>query len=274
MSVVITAKHTVVRTVCDSQHHVVIHVGILRASIHFVDTGDTSQVKNGLTIHGGTLTTTIGFIYLKCTYRCWSRCILLVFFQHGYGHLTNITLGIAASKDCMNGTAMNIYLCFSRAISIVGYAILFRIKWLIGIRCHPLRTILMETHIGSRVRTVCAIDVYRSCTITTTEHLAYLVGFIDNDIGCRRRGCITTTIDLLDTGKVTAVDDHFGIGLCLSFFNSRCRISWLVGCHIPTSINCGYIIGRICLTCRLGMRVIIPKSLKHVYLYFATGRTT
>ena len=56
-------------------------------------------------------------------------------------------------------------------------------------------------------------------TVTTAEHVSYLVGTIDIDAGLGYGSGITTAIDILDTRITTAVDDD------MRLLASRCIVS-------------------------------------------------
>ena len=84
------------------------------------------------------------------------------------------------------------------------------------------------SHIGTRILIPLAVFFIDIFTVTTTKCLMDFVGSINSNHICRSRSSITATINLLDAGHITTINDDLRILV---------RICWLIHGQVTTAID-------------------------------------
>ena len=152
--------------------------------------------------------------------------------------------------------------------------------------------IVLISHIGTRVLmpdfSIAFLQNEGVRAITTTEHFTDLVGSIHLNVCGRGRGSITATIDLIDAGSTTTVDNDLSpLSRILVVGRYRCFCSrnstgshWCIRGQVSTAINCLHIISagssmisnRIFIVDGVMFRISILRS-EHMYSYSTLRRT-
>ena len=105
--------------------------------------------------------------------------------------------------------------------------------------------IVIVAHVGTWVLVIRGAYLVAVLTVTATEDLVDFPRSIDQYRRGRGRGRIAAAIDLLDTGHVAAVDNHFGILRCCLIVGLGavfCRSVRFVLCQVTTAIDSQYIV--------------------------------
>ena len=216
----------------------------LCTTIYFIYLGHTSQLQDCPTVHLGSFTATVCSTNNKGT-------VIIILVQHGNSHFTDITLRVTTTKYGMDCTTSYIHLSLTKAI-FPSQPLCWRI---ISFR---FCIIGMETNVCSRV--------IITITITTSKHLSNFISAINDHACCWSRGCITTTIDSLNTSLSTTIDNHVGmhmIGFCC--ICSICSYGVVFGL-VTTAIHRLYIVSA-CGFISDGTASTLLSSM-HVYQHF------
>ena len=168
----------------------------------------TLQDDIHITVHRSHLSGTIDFANLQGTFAG-----LLTFQLCAAAHITQ---GVTATIENMYLTTFQLGHGLSSTVDTC-----FRI----GSVCR----LVNNTHIGTGI----------TCTgtVTTTEQLVDDIGTFNGNLRGRHGSSITTTIDVLDAGGITTLNQHFGKCIFLIFFGNRRCLGGVVVSLVTTAID-------------------------------------